>query len=148
MIVWCISFTGTQSELQWQLKESIPCSRNTKSEITFYALFPCSCVGLSNRLVSWQFISNLRPHSLLLWSVGISVTDFCCNLSAPTLPCIWQDSSKPCHTSLCNDISITSLCASKLASNRAELPIRWSKHSLLTLGSLTQEMCDLSCWVV
>lgn len=84
--------------------------------------------------------SNLSPGLLRLWSVGTSITDFCCYLSASDLCCIWKASSKPHHTSLCNTTSITSLCVSKLSLNRTELSIRWSKCSLLTLGSLTQEM--------
>ena len=92
--------------------------------------------------------SNPSPGLVPLRSVGISVTDFCRYPSAPALCWIWQASSKPCHTSLCNDTSITSLCVSKLALNRAELSVKWSKCSLLTLGSLTQEIRDLLCWVV
>lgn len=84
--------------------------------------------------------SNLSPGLLPLWSVHISITDFSHYLSASALCWVWQASSKPHHTSLCNITSITSLCVSKLALNRAELSIRWSKSGLLTLGSLTQEM--------
>lgn len=147
-MVWYVPFIGTQSELQWELKDSIPSSRNTKSEITFCASFLYSCVGFSVRQVSLQPIIQPEPRI-----PPSAVSGHLCHwllllLSAPSLCWVWQASSKPCHTSLCNNTSITSLCESKLALNRPELPIRWSKHSLLTLGSLTQEMCDLSCWVV
>lgn len=146
-MVWYVPFTGTQSDLQWQLKESVPSSRNTKLEITFCASFLYSCVGFSIRQVSQQ--SMIQPD-LRAPPSGVSGHLYHWLLLLPVCPSsvLGMASSEPCYTSLCKDTSITSLCVSKLALNRPELSVRWSKCSLLTLGSLTQEMCDLSCWVV
>lgn len=90
-----------------------------------------------------QHSSTLRRQwSVCHWPLSLSVAPALYAHRAKS-----TRSSELCRTSLCVDTSISCVCIYKMALSRAELSVRWSKHSLLTLGSLTQEMCDLSCWV-
>lgn len=98
------------------------------------------------RQIFWQHMIHSELNTPPIAGNG----HFCHYLLSPAL-CAGRGksttSSKPCSTSFCNDTWVTCVCMNKLALNRAELSVRWSKCSLLTLGSLTQETCDLLCWV-